>query len=44
MRFEVVEAGRFVENGLNVVNPLAEVTIFDTKTQNYSIPHKSLFK
>ena len=26
-----------LENGLNFVNPLAEVTIFDTKTQNYTM-------
>jgi len=26
-----------LENGLNFVNPLVEVTIFDTKTQNYTM-------
>lgn len=26
-----------LENGLNIVNPLVDVTIFDTKTQNYTM-------
>lgn len=26
-----------LENGLNLINPLAEVAIFDTKTQNYTM-------
>jgi regulator of protease activity HflC (stomatin/prohibitin superfamily) len=26
-----------LENGLNIVNPLVDVTVFDTKTQNYTM-------
>ncbi|MCF0054920.1 prohibitin family protein [Dyadobacter sp. CY356] len=30
-----------LENGLNFVNPLSQVTIFDTKTQNYTMSLKT---
>jgi len=35
--FGKVEEEGILENGLNIVNPLAEVIKFDTKTQNYTM-------
>ncbi|MBE9461493.1 prohibitin family protein [Dyadobacter subterraneus] len=32
---------KVLENGLNFVNPLSQVTIFDTKTQNYTMSQKT---
>lgn len=32
---------KVLENGLNFVNPLSQVTIFDTKTQNYTMSLKT---